>query len=109
LKLEFHKLLSVFPFNFSSRHYTAADSHAEYSVISELKQTWAGEFAKGYVFGLAKMSDGAYMSVSPTNGLAIEITLATTLEVVGTVGRCRLPVSKPVLKAPMVSALEARI
>jgi len=43
----------------------AADSHAEYSVISELKQTWAGEFAKGYVFGLAKMSDGAYMSVSP--------------------------------------------
>jgi hypothetical protein len=43
-----------------------------------------GPYNQGYVFGLAKMSDGAYMSISPTNGLAIEITLPSTLEVVGT-------------------------
>jgi hypothetical protein len=32
-----------------------------------------------------------------------------TLESASTVGRCRVSVSKPMLKAPIVSALEARI
>ena len=59
--------------NFDHAGSPAADSHAEYSVISELTQTWAGEFAKGYVFGLAKMSDGAYMSISPTNGGEVQV------------------------------------
>jgi hypothetical protein len=67
--------------SFTQEGNPAADSHAEFPVIAELGQYWGGEFAAGYVFGLAKMSDGTYMAVSPLNGLQIEITLPNTLEI----------------------------
>jgi len=41
--------------------------------------------------------------------LADELVTRMTLALLPTVGRCSLTASKPVLKAPMVSALEAKI
>ena len=43
-------------------------------------------------------------TINVTNGDALAVSFNG--EALDVVGQCRLPVSKPVLKAPMVSALE---
>jgi hypothetical protein len=113
LKLTYDKLLSKFASNLDLRRY----------IKEPEKMTWAGEFfatielnspfpgldAKfdqvgfGLLFDPQSTSglDGGPLSVSPV------VTIMTTS--LDTVGRCRSTVSRPVVKAPMVPALETLI
>ena len=82
LKLKYDELLSSFAFNFNLRRYTMNDSRAKE--------------ARGKIKAL----------LTANHAWCIHHTMmAEDFKV----RRCRLPVSNPVLKAPMVSALGARI
>jgi len=128
LKLEYDELLSSFAFNFKLRRYNLAlrDAATAAALLSALTQAalTADDAAVGASGGTAKKRSRA-----PAPAGAAGDTPATAAETVGAgaagplrtevraalsallpvVGRCRLTASKPVLKAPVISALEATI
>jgi len=103
LKLSCDKLLSNFAFRLNLRRYSKANATAA-------KKTGG---AAGAGAGVVTIDAGALMAPSTT---ALSpylkfgcVSMRTFYHELHTVGRCRLTVSKAVLKAPMVSALETGI
>jgi hypothetical protein len=83
LKLQRDKLLSSFAFNFNLRRCTTVTA-----------DTW----------------QHVAVAVDTTAATASQVKIYLDgVEVTGTVGRCRLTVSKPELKARLVSALETEM
>ena len=116
MKLKYDKLLSSFAFNFNLRRYTTVKTHflpdrdREISERDELPLHAAA-------LGLAAASAGPNIfSMDSDAALAADLLRvdvvtapAALLVLCAVVGRCRLTVSNPVLKAPMVSALDTII
>jgi hypothetical protein len=87
LKLKCHVLLSSFAFKFKLRRYTAVDS------VDDVLTSRAADLRPALLVA----------ADAPVHHAGVAVDCAAK------VGRCRLPVSNPVLTAPMVSALETII
>jgi len=87
LTLESHKLLSTFAFIFNLRRHNVATAAAADATAAN--------------------TAAPLQSVAATEADVALVAAAAERAIVVSVGRCRLPVSKPVLKAHIVSALEA--
>ena len=112
MKLTYKYPPSIVAFNFNLRRYTTVvPISSDKGLCGGINTTVvkytkvAAGVAEGTDTSLTVIGDKARGQLSKTFSDSIKNVILDTSKV----GRCRLTVSKPVLKAPMVSALETRI